>query len=350
MQAVILIGGLGTRLRPFTLKTPKPLLPIAGRPFIWHQLTAIKKAGISEVILCVSYKAEKFCRMLPKLGIKGLKIRFTKETVPMGTGGAVKLAQPFQKGPLLVLNGDVLSSIDYKKLIDFHNGKNADITLTLTRVKDPSSYGLIETDRESRVKSFLEKPPADKITTDTINAGAYVFAKDMLEHIPAQTPYSLERNFFPNMLKSGKRIYGWIDSSYWMDIGSVDKFLRANMDALAMKSGFALPGKKRAPNLQSKTAVKIGKNAVISGRAFFGSNCAVGESAVLRGNIIAGDNVTIGKEAVLENCVILSGTGIGAMAEIRNCVIGENCRIGANASVTKGALGDGSCIRPYSRL
>lgn len=354
MQAAILIGGPGTRLRPFTLNTPKSLLPIANRPLIWYQLERLKKAGITDVTLCLSYKAGQYKRVVPNLKVPGLKIRYICEKTPLGTGGAVKLLEPFQKGSLMVLNGDTLSSIDYKALIAFHNKNKAGITLTLTPVKDPTIYGLIETDRQGRVKKFMEKPSPDEVTVNTINAGAYIFSPEMLKYIPPGAPYSLERGLFPHALELDLRLYGWTGSGYWTDIGTVEKFLQANMDLLEGKINFGLPGKIVARNMRSEKNLQLGKGITVSGKVLFGSNCVVGDRVRFSGGVIAGNNVKIGRAAALENCVILPGTKIGSQAMLRNCVIGHNCIIGSNVSIRQspegGALADGSRIGEYSQL
>ncbi len=351
MQAAILIGGPGTRLRPFTLNTPKSLLPIANRPFVWYQLHALRKAGISDITLCLSYKAGQYKQIVPRLKIRGLKIRYMCEKTPLGTGGAVKLLEPFQKGPLMVLNGDTLSAIDYKGLIAFHNKNRAGITLTLVPVKDPTIYGLIETDGQGRVKRFMEKPSPDEVTVNTINAGVYIFSPGTLKYIPPGAPYSLERGLFPHALELDLRLYGWTDSGYWTDIGTVEKFLQANMDLLEGKTNFSLPGKIVGPGMRSEKNLKPGKGIAVSGKVLFGSNCAVGDRVKFSGGVIAGNNVKIGREAVLENCVILPGTKIGGQARLQNCVIGHNCIIGSNVSIGRqGAVADDSRIGEYSQL
>ena len=202
MQALILIGGQGMRLRPFTLETPKPLLPLVNRPFLEYQFETLKKYGIRKVMLCTSYQPEAFRRIFRDGKHLGLEIRYIHERRPLGTGGAVRNAEAFLDETTLILNGDVLNSLDLGKFRKAHLKNRADITIALTPVPDPSSYGLVETNRKGRILSFLEKPSLDEIRTNTISAGAYLFEPRVVRLIPKGIPYSLERGLFPHLLEN----------------------------------------------------------------------------------------------------------------------------------------------------
>ncbi|MCU1689267.1 MAG: GDP-mannose pyrophosphorylase, partial [Jatrophihabitantaceae bacterium] len=224
IDAVILVGGKGTRLRPLTLSAPKPMLPIAGVPFLTHLLSRIRAAGIEHVILGTSYRAEVFSEYFGDGSAFGLSIDYVVETEPLGTGGGIRHVAPYLHGDTaLVFNGDVLSGVDLRELLARHEENSADVTLYLTRVADPRAFGCVPTRPDGRVTAFLEKQ-ANPVT-DQINAGAYVFRRPVLEAIPAGRPVSVERETFPALLAAGARVFGHIDSSYWRDLGTPADFV-----------------------------------------------------------------------------------------------------------------------------
>ena len=232
MIALILIGGAGTRLRPFTCDYPKPLLPVLNRPFLEYQFDVLKRHGVRDIVLCTAYKPGLFHRMLGDGRSRGLRLRWVHEDRPLGTGGAVKNAQSRIKETTLVLNGDILHTLDVSAFLRFHRRVRADLSIALTRVKDPTLYGLVETDPSGRVRRFLEKPSWDEIVTNAINAGAYLFEPSVVARIPPGVNYSLERSLFPHMLEDGARLFGYVSRGYWMDIGTVEKYLQVHIDIL----------------------------------------------------------------------------------------------------------------------
>ncbi len=230
VDAVVLVGGKGTRLRPLTLSAPKPMLPTAGLPFLTHLLSRIAAAGIEHVILGTSYKPAVFEAEFGDGSALGLQIEYVTEEHPLGTGGGIaNVAGKLRNDTAMVFNGDVLSGADLAQLLDFHRSNRADVTLQLVRVGDPRAFGCVPTDEEDRVVAFLEKtedPP-----TDQINAGCYVFERNVIDRIPQGREVSVEREVFPALLADGDcKIYGYVDASYWRDMGTPEDFVRGSAD------------------------------------------------------------------------------------------------------------------------
>jgi mannose-1-phosphate guanylyltransferase len=230
MKAILLIGGLGTRLRPLTLTTPKPLLPILDQPFLAYQLDFLVRQGITEVTLCTAYKAEVFHQTMGDGKRYGIKLNYVHEQTPLGTGGAIKNAEPYVDGPTLICNGDCLMNLDLRGLIEFHRTKKAAATLALTYVQDPSAFGVIEMEADGKIRRFLEKPSPGETDSHLINAGAYVFEKEVFSWIPQGEVYSVERGLFPKMLAENKPLYALELKGYWLDVGTLDKYQQAQKD------------------------------------------------------------------------------------------------------------------------
>lgn len=354
MIALILIGGMGTRLRPFTLETPKPLLPVVNRPFLEYQFDVLKKHGIRDVVLCTSYKPEVIRRVLGDGRRLGLRVRYVHETRALGTGGAIKNAEPFLKETVLALNGDVLNALDVTAFLRAHRRNKADFSLALTRVKDPTLYGLVQTDPSGRVRKFVEKPSWDEIETNTINAGAYLFEPGILRRIPAGVNYSLERALFPELLSDGARLFGFVSTGYWIDIGTIEKYLQVHLDILGGLTPFEPARLRKKGSVFFGGGVRLGRELTLdhgAGRVVLGSGSTVKDFARLSGSVCVGPRCEIGKGAALENCVVLEGARIGDGARLERCVVGPDCRVGAHAVLAAGAaLAGGSSVKPFSQL
>jgi len=243
MKAVILIGGLGTRLRPFTLHTPKPLLPLLGKPFLSYLIDKCRIFGIQDIILCTAYKPETFRSVFGSGERLGVRLHYVHETSPLGTGGAIKNAEALIDDETLILNGDILMDVDFKELFTFHRQKKAAVTLTLTPVEDPTSYGLIELKADGSIQRFLEKPKPEEVTCNTINAGAYIFNKSVFQEIPANVIVSIERDTFPKLLQKGFSCFGMLFNGYWLDMGTAAKYAQAHSDLLLGKYKWIEPEK-----------------------------------------------------------------------------------------------------------
>jgi mannose-1-phosphate guanylyltransferase len=324
VDAVVLVGGQGTRLRPLTLSAPKPMLPTAGVPFLEHMLSRIRAVGIRHVVLGTSYKAETFSEYFGDGSAFGLDIEYLVEESPLGTGGAIRnVAERLRAETTLVFNGDVLSGVDLSELLTTHTSNDADVTLHLVKVPDPRAFGSVPTGPDGRVQAFLEK--TDNPPTDQINAGCYVFRRSVLEAIPAGRVVSVERETFPGLLAADARVFGHVDSSYWLDLGTPAAFVRGSADLVTgIAPTDALPG-------------PIGAALVLP-------DATVAADARLTGGTTIGRGVTVGAGAAVDGAVIFDGAVIGSGADVARSVIGAGARIGDDAVVHDAVVGDGAVI------
>ncbi|MEU1146570.1 NDP-sugar synthase [Streptomyces sp. NPDC005863] len=338
-EAILLVGGKGTRLRPLTVHTPKPMVPAAGVPFLTHQLARARAAGVEHIVLATSYLAEVFEPYFGDGSALGLHIEYVTETEPLGTGGAIRnVASRLRSGPdqpVLIFNGDILTGLDIRALVATHEESGADVSLHLTKVDDPRAYGLVPTDPTGRVTAFLEKPQTpEEIVTDQINAGAYVFRRSVIDTIPAGRPVSVERETFPGLLAAGAHLQGMVDSTYWLDLGTPQAFVRGSADlVLGRAPSPAVPG-RRGESLTLPTAL-VAPDAKLTGGTVVGEDARIGEGARVCGStILAGAVVEPG--AVITDSLIGAGARIGARAALTGAVIGDGAVVGADNELREG--------------
>lgn len=339
MKALLLSGGLGTRLRPFTLTTPKPLLPLLNKPFIHYQLALLRKYGINQVVLSIGYRAREFEKIVSEVEREGFQVEIAREKTPLGTGGGIKNGEKFlrhSKEPFLVFNGDILADFNLGEILEFHRKNRAYVTIGLVKVSNPSAYGLVVVDPSGRITRFIEKPKPEEIIADTINAGVYVFQPEVLDEIPAQREVSVERETFPKILESDKPMFGYLHRGYWLDIGNAEKFFKGNFDLLEGKVGVMeiIPSQKVEGDGISVLGegTRLGEKVVVEGKAIIGGNCRIDTHCIL-------------KDAILfDEVVIHQGT------EISHSIIGNKVKIGENCTIRNSVLGDGSRIKPFSKL
>lgn len=325
MKALLLAGGLGTRLRPLTYTRPKHLLPIANRAHIDHVLDLLKRHAIGEVVLLTSYLADAFAETTKRARADGLSLEVTHEAEPLGTAGALKNAQSLLGGDtFLALNADVLTDVDVGALVAFHREKAAELTILLTPVEDPSAFGVVPTDDDGRVTGFIEKPAPGQAPTNLINAGIYVMEASVLERIPAGEVWSAERQLFPELVAAGAPIYGWPTESYWMDIGTPAKFLQANLDALT--------GRYRSPLVP----------AVPDG-VLRAADAALEDGARLSSAVL-GSGVLVKSAALVERSVLLPGVVVGEDAIVRDSILGERVQVSPGTTIEDAAIGDGERV------
>ena len=334
VDAVILVGGKGTRLRPLTLSAPKPMLPTAGLPFLTHLLSRIAAAGIEHVILGTSYRAEVFEAEFGDGSKLGLQIEYVTEPNPLGTGGGIaNVAPKLRHDTAMVFNGDVLSGADLGELLEFHHAKQADVTLHLVRVGDPRAFGCVPTDEDNRVVAFLEKtedPP-----TDQINAGCYVFQREVIDRIPRGREVSVEREVFPALLADDLEVCGYVDATYWRDMGTPEDFVRGSADLVrGIAPSPALHGHRGEQLVHDGAAVSPG--AVLIGGTVVGRGAEIGPGARLDGAVIF-DGVKVEAGSVIERSIIGFGARVGPRALIRDGVIGDGADIGARCELLRGA-------------
>ncbi|MCX4664223.1 NDP-sugar synthase [Streptomyces uncialis] len=339
-EAILLVGGKGTRLRPLTVNTPKPMVPAAGVPFLTHQLARARAAGIDHIVLATSYLAEVFEPYFGDGSALGLRLEYVTEREPLGTGGAIRnAASRLAAGPddpVVVFNGDILTGLDIRALIAAHGTSGADISLHLTKVADPRAYGLVPTDPTGRVTAFLEKPQTpEEIVTDQINAGAYVFRRSVIDTIPAWRPVSVERETFPGLLSSGAHLQGMVDSTYWLDLGTPAAFVRGSADlVLGRVPSPAVPG-RCGDRLVLPTA-QVASDAKLSGGTVIGHGARVGAGARITGSTVLSGAV-IAPGTVITDSMIGARARIGARTTLRDTVVGDDARVGADNELRDGA-------------
>ncbi len=333
VDAVVLVGGQGTRLRPLTLSCAKPLLPTAGVPFLAHLLSRIREAGVRHVVLGTSYLAETFAERFGDGSGLGLELEYVTETEPLGTGGGIRnVADRLRTDDVLVFNGDVLAGTDLAGVVDTHRHGQADVTLHLVKVLDPRAYGCVPTTPDGRVEAFLEKTPDPP--TDQINAGCYVFRRSVLEKIPTGRPVSVERETFPGLLASGARVLGHVDNSYWRDFGTPFDLIDGSADLVrGLAPSAALPGPTGAALVLA--GAQVAADAVLVGGTTVGSGCSVGAGARLDGALLC-DGAMVGAGAVVERSVLGTGSRVGDGAVVSGAVIGDRAQVGERCELRDG--------------
>ncbi|WP_371653073.1 MULTISPECIES: sugar phosphate nucleotidyltransferase [unclassified Streptomyces] len=335
-EAILLVGGKGTRLRPLTVHTPKPMIPAAGVPFLTHQLARARAAGVEHIVLATSYLAEVFEPYFGDGSELGLHLEYVTEEEPLGTGGAIRnVASRLRSGPddpVLIFNGDILTGLDIRALVETHSSSGADVSLHLTRVPDPRAFGLVPTDADGRVQAFLEKPQTpEEIVTDQINAGAYVFRRSVIDSIPAGRPVSVERETFPGLLSAGAHLQGMVDSTYWLDLGTPQAFVRGSADLVQGRAPSpAVPG-------------RCGDRLVLPG-------ASVAPDAKLTGGTVVGERAVIGAGARITGSTVLAGAVVEPGAVITDSLIGAGAVIGARCVLAGAVVGDGARVGPDNEL
>ncbi|MFI7896425.1 sugar phosphate nucleotidyltransferase [Streptomyces sp. CACIS-1.16CA] len=338
-EAILLVGGKGTRLRPLTVHTPKPMVPAAGVPFLTHQLARARAAGVEHIVLATSYLAEVFEPYFGDGSSLGLHIEYVTEQEPLGTGGAIRnVASKLSSGPdepVLIFNGDILTGLDIRALVTSHTVSGADVSLHLTRVEDPRAFGLVPTDATGRVTAFLEKPQTpEEIVTDQINAGAYIFRRSVIDTIPSGRPVSVERETFPGLLASGAHLQGMVDSTYWLDLGTPAAFVRGSADlVLGRAPSPAVPG-RCGDRLVLPTA-SVAPDAKLTGGTVVGAGAVIGAGARVDGSTVL-ENATVEPNAVITDSLVGAGAVIGARTVLAAAVVGDGARVGADNELRDG--------------
>jgi mannose-1-phosphate guanylyltransferase len=356
-KAVILAGGEATRLHPLTCNTPKIMVPVLNRPFFEHLVSYLKAHNIADIVLAVGKSLEQIQGYFGDGSKLGVKITYSIENFPMGTAGAVKNAERFLDDSFVVFNGDFFTDIDLSAMMRLHRKNKATASLALTPVDDPTINGVVETDSQGRVKRFIEKPSRDKVTTNMVNAGIYIFEPDILNYIAPSAFSMFENDVFPSLLERGQAVYGYPFQDYWIDIGTPDKYLKLQHDLLKRYVGSK--GTKfecesfvhssaqiEGPTLISE-ACFIDMNATVKGPAVLGTRCRVEEGAAIDG-VILWQDCKIGKGAKLRNCLVASRCCIGEESEILDgCILGDDVRIGKGIKLGNGIkIWPGKTIEP----
>jgi len=319
-SAILLVGGKGSRLMPLTTNTPKPMLEVAGVPFTEHQIRKAAQAGISEIVLATSYKAELFEPYFGNGEKFGIRIKYAVENKALGTGGGIRNAAKFLDScdQVIIFNGDVLSAHDLRAQLKFHEDNNADVTLYLTEVADARAYGCVEITPDNRVQSFLEK--MENPISNLINAGCYIFKSSVIEQIPSDQVVSIERESFPALLSAGAKVYGYIDNSYWLDIGTPSALVKASADLIM--------GKIYSPATPNH-----------DGDFLLANSATLHEGVLVKNGSVIGGNVTVESNCQIIGSIIGSGAKIGGECKIIDSIIAPNAQISAGMLIFSNYLG-----------
>lgn len=333
MQALVLVGGFGTRLRPLTYHVPKAMVPVANVPFIERFVDYLEANGITQIVFAMGYLPDPIANHLAKRNGKA-KYHFVVEEQPLDTGGAIKNAEPLLGDRFFVFNGDVLTTTPLKELLRVHERKGALVTIALTPVEDPSRYGVVVTDNEGRVQAFIEKPPKGTAPSNFINAGIYLYEREVLNYIPSGQPYSVERGLYPKLLEIGAPFYAVpFPKDYWIDIGKIEHYLQANFDVLSRKAPMPIAGEEIRQGIWVGEEVEIAPGAKLQPPLLLGDGCVIEDGVILGPFAILGKGVTIRRGAVVRESVLWDGCVVGEGAVVTRCVLGYRCKVGKGVTV-----------------
>ena len=342
MKAVVLVGGQGSRLRPITYDIPKALVPLRNRPFMGYMLDFLRRGGLDGAVLSLGYLPDPIQAYLEGWdGLQEFSVDYAVEGRALGTAGGIKNAEEYLDGEtFVVVNGDVLTGTDLAEAVKIHRASDALATITLTSVEDPTAYGLVEVDHEMVVKRFLEKPAADEVTTNLVNAGVYVLEPEVLGMIPAGREVSIEREVFPELQASG-RLRAYVSSAYWRDIGTPRSYLAASHDVL---SGAVGTDREGFEYVDVDPSVDCGKNVKLLPPLSVAGGCELDSLATIGGRSSLGRGCRVGRGAVVEGSIMLDGAQIEAGAVVRGSVIGRDARVGEGAIVRGLSVLGAGCV------
>ncbi len=332
LQAVLLIGGFGTRLRPLTDRLPKSMVPVLNRPAIEHTIGYLKQFGIRDIILTLNYLPEIIRDSLGDGERYGVNLVYCMEKEPLGTAGAVKnTAEHLKGGTFVVLNGDVFTSLDINGMLAYHRTNRAVATIALHQVEDPSAFGVVEMEANGRVGAFIEKPKREEATSDWINAGTYLLEAEVLSYIPEGKKYMFEDGLFPTLLRERERVYGYRDSGYWLDMGRPETYYQLNTDLLA--GCFSGPAAPAGRGVRYASGVTIPATARVSGDVVIGAGCRIGENVTITGPSIIGPGCLISDGAYIESSILWNNVVLEANAWATHSILCSGVTIDGSTAV-----------------
>jgi len=324
------------------------VVPVLDRPLLRFQLDLLAKAGVSEVVFSIGYQPDKIQAVFGDGRSLGLQIHYVVEDHPLGTGGAVKFAEPHLDDTTIVFNGDVLTDVDLQSVVLGHRAARAAATIVLTPVENPAAYGLVEVSPGNRVSRFIEKPDPAQITTDTINAGIYILETETLALIPEAVPHSIERGFFPDLLRRGDHVAAHVHRGYWIDIGTPARYRQVQHDLLERHLAAPLTAEPRGEGFVEPDAV-VHPSARLEGSFYIGRRCHVAAGARVSEAAVLLDDVRIDEEAEVAGSVLWGGCQVGARARLEGALLARQVRVGRSATLGAGTiLGEGAQIPDHS--
>jgi len=352
MRAVVMAGGEGSRLRPLTINRPKPMVPVANKPCLGHIFDLLKRHGITDAFVTLQYLATVIQDAYGDGGSIGMRLRYSIEETPLGTGGSVRqIGDAIGTEPFLVISGDALTDIDLTKVIDFHRAKGAAVTLCLKHVPDPLEYGVVITDADGRITKFLEKPSWGEVFSDTINTGIYVIDPRVMQRYEVGGAFDFSEDLFPQLLAEGEPLYGHVADGYWTDVGSIAEYARANADILQGRVRVEPIGRELAPGVWSDGDAEIDPSAVLLGPIFLGNGSRIGPEAQIVGPTVLRDHVIVEPGVIIDRSVVWRNTYIGERSEVHGSIVGRQCALKARVVLEEGSVvADHSIVGEAARI
>lgn len=344
MQAVILAGGAGTRLRPLTVNTPKPLVPVGNIPIMEHMVRLLKRHGIKDIIISLGYLSDKIEQYFGDGSRLGVKLNYSYEKTPLGPAGAVKHARELISDRFIVVSADVLTDINLSHFVAEHQRRRPIASIALTRSDSPTAFGIVFVNDDGYITRFLEKPSWGEVFSDIINAGIYVLEPEILDMIPESGEYDFSKDLFPKLVSENKELFGYLINCYWLDIGTPQKYLEANYDVLKGSVKVEIPHKKVREELWIGEDVKIDNDCEIYPPAIIGDSCRISKGAVIDRYSVIGPGCYVGEGARISRSIVWNNTSIHKNAYLRSCVIGARCEVGEKCTVLDGAIISDDCI------
>lgn len=337
IKAVIMAGGMGSRLRPLTCDLPKPMVPILGKPTIEYSIELLKKYGITEIAVTMAYMPSVIVDHFDDGREMGVNLQYFVEETPLGTGGSVKNAEEFLDEPFIVISGDALTDINIKEAIEYHKRKNSKVTLVLKKESIPLEYGVIITDEQGRIIRFLEKPSWGEVFSDTVNTGIYILEPEVLDYYKKGDNFDFSKDLFPKLLKDNIPMFGYVTKNYWSDIGDLNTYKEAQFDILAGKVDINIDNKEINRGIWIDEGTKLGENITIIPPVYIGRNCIINDLAKLGPYAIIGNNCEINKRATIKKSIIWKNTKIGKNSDLRGTSICNNVTIKDRVNVLEGS-------------
>ncbi len=358
MRAVVMAGGEGSRLRPLTINRPKPMVPVANKACLGHIFDLLKRHGIADAFVTLQYLATVIQDAYGDGGSVGMRLRYSIEETPLGTGGSVRqIGDALGTEPFLVISGDALTDIDLTKVMAFHREKGAAVTLCLKHVPDPLEYGVVITNGDGRITKFLEKPSWGEVFSDTINTGIYVIDPRVLRRYDVGASFDFSKDLFPQLLAEGEPLYGHIADGYWTDIGSIAEYARANADILQGKVRVESLGREVVPGVWSHGDPELDPRAVLLGPIFLGTGTKIGPEAQIVGPTVLRDHVIVEPGAIIDRSIVWRNTYVGERSEVHGSIIGRQCALKARVVLEEGSVvadhsivGEGARIRAQVKI
>lgn len=343
MQAVIMAGGEGSRLRPLTCNRPKPMVPVLNKPIMEHIIELLGRHGFTSVLVTLQFLPRVIMDYFGDGSPWGVNLQYFIEEKPLGTAGSVKNIEEHLEDTFLVISGDALTGANLTSLVEFHRRSGGLATLALVRVENPLEYGVVITGRDGRITRFLEKPGWGEVFSDTVNTGIYVLGREALRHVERGRPFDFSKDLFPRMLKEGCPIYGWVTGDYWCDVGNLEQYRQAHLDALGGKIRLAPPGEELEPGIWAGPGVSLASGVHLRGPLVLGEGTRVERGVSLEPYTVIGRHSRLREGSSLKRSILWDGVYVGRGVELRGAILGKGVKIKDHAAVFEGAVvGDDS--------